>query len=89
MNDKLCDSCLNYDGPYCRVGNEIRIVYKGENVKECQDYIYDKVVYPHWIENDRAWVCSKCKGWGLQSFAFCPHCGKKMVSNEMEESNNE
>lgn len=37
---------------------------------------------PHWVETDRAWECSKCKGWGLPSFAFCPHCGK-----EMEEEN--
>jgi hypothetical protein len=39
----------------------------------------------HWVETDKCWKCFKCKGWGLPSFAFCPHCGRKMKGDETNE----
>lgn len=31
-----------------------------------------------WKDGQRSQECSVCKGWGLDSFDFCPHCGAEM-----------
>ena len=52
--------------------------------------IVDKIQIANTINWDASvnfWSCSKCKGWGLPSFKFCPHCGCEV--NNKEDPNNE
>ena len=35
-----------------------------------------------WKERERANICSRCGGWGLDSFKYCPHCGSEIRSDD-------
>lgn len=39
------------------------------------------VKHGRWKDGEKSQVCTICGGWGLDSFAHCPHCGAKMIKD--------
>ena len=72
------------------------LINKAETVKEAADFYKAKdVIYSQqryafdiqpvkhgkWKDCKKSQVCSKCGGWGLDSFDYCPHCGVEMIKD--------
>lgn len=38
--------------------------------------------YGKWKDGEKSQVCTICGGWGLDSFAYCPHCGARMEGKQ-------